>query len=57
MDTNVAAVLEVQALELGLEVPKYPQEAQITAKKHPSILVLQNCLVSDKNGFVYLNDK
>ena len=26
------------------------------SKKDPSILVLQNCLVSEKNGFVYLNE-
>ena len=57
MDTNVPAVLKVQALELGFEVPTYPQEAQNTAKKHASTVVLQNCLVSDTNGFVYLNDK
>ena len=27
-----------------------------SCQKHPSILVLQNCLVSEKNGFVYLNE-
>ena len=49
--------MNVQASEVGLEVPKYPQEAQTTAKKHPRTLVLQNCLDPDKNGFVYLNEK
>ena len=48
MDTKLTAVLKVQASELGLEVPKYPQEAQNTAKKHSSTLVLQNFLVLDK---------
>ena len=27
-----------------------------SSKKHHSILVLQNCLVSEKNGLVYLNE-
>ena len=27
-----------------------------SSKKHPSILVIQNCLVSEKNGLVYLNE-
>ena len=51
LDTNVPAVLKVQASELGLKIQKYPQESQNTAKKHPSTLVLQEYLVSDKSGF------
>ena len=36
MKINVPAVLKVQALEVGLDVPKYPQKSQKTAKKNPS---------------------
>ena len=48
MDTNLPAVLKVQASELRLEVPKYPQEAQSKEKKYPSTLVPQNVLNTDK---------
>ena len=57
METNLPDVMKVQASELGLEVPKYPQEAQNAAKVHPSTLALQNYLVSDKKSFEYLNKK
>ena len=52
LDKNIPALLKVQASEIGLEVPKYPQEAQNTAKKQPTTLVLQNCSNPEKNGFV-----
>ena len=35
---------------------KIPPKIRKYSKKHSSILVLQNCLVSEKNGSVYLNE-
>ena len=56
MDKNIPAVQKVQASGVGLKVSKYAQNAQNTAKNHPSTLVIQNCLGSDKNGSLNLNE-
>ena len=54
MDTNIPADIKVTGLVTWVGGLKLAKEGIKYSKKYPSILVLQNCLVSEKKMVVYI---